>query len=148
MKLTRRDFLSAAALVVTGPPMPPGFTTPLESPKGAELTRSLQKVSVEAIAPSVIPQPPPGGVTGLTISVTNGTATISWQSGTGPFQVEQAPTTTGPWNPVGPFTMQRSVTVPVSGPSAFFRIHERMTMPVEVAVDGNGAHVSWLLPQL
>jgi len=64
-----------------------------------------------------------------------------------PFIIEQKDDINGPWEDSGIYTMQRSVTLPVSGPTEFFRVQEQ-ALKVTAEVLSDGAHISWLLPPL
>ncbi len=148
--MNRRKFLSSAALAV-GLPMPPGLVTPLRSPKDAEFVHSLRKVRCMGV--SIAPRPATlvplaGAVTGISISVSNGQAKISWQSGAAPFRIERQTYLGDPWEDIGIFTMHRTVTFPIFGDQGFFRIREAVPMQVTAEVKPDGAHISWLLPEL
>jgi len=54
----------------------------------------------------------------------NGNAIVSWPAGVtaNPVQVQSAPAPNGPWQNAGSPTTGTSVTTPITGPSAFYRV--------------------------
>lgn len=124
--MTRRDFIPAAFLLAAQPMI--FAATKLQSPKGAELTASFEKVTVAA---AVAPPPPPAVVqpgfriTSIVINNQFHTATLTWQEEEGPFIVwhwlnpgwEMAAHT--------PPTFDHQAIVPIEGPYNFFQVQAR-----------------------
>jgi len=149
----RRKFLSSVAVAAAAaPPMPPGWKPKLHSPKGAEFVDSLRKVriSVEIVQPKAqklaAPSAPPAASV-ASVSVAGGIITITWQGGTGPFVVERKDSLNSPWQAITNSTMARSISVPVMGDDAYFRIHDQVPMPLTADVQADGVHLTWVSPE-
>ncbi len=104
-------FILAAALTL---PYPPGYKPhrpPAYSPKMAEMKREQAK-TIARIAPAA----PLITVTGFSITtnavnIMAGTASMAWTNGTGPYQIWQSPTLSGPWSTAGNTTLAKGKTV-------------------------------------
>jgi len=137
------------ALISDYPPSPPNFQikvapAPILSPKAADLKASLG--SPMAIAPSPAAFVPPSGlfITNLTIQGAN--ATIGWQQGTGPYQLEGTPDIGAAWSPVagvGP-TMLQNKTFP-AGQNHFWRIRSQVDL---LQISTNQPRLQWQAPEI
>ncbi len=123
--------------------MPPMPSTTLRSPKDSEHVASLKKVSVKTFSPSFIPAPV--GLQLTSIHVAGNQVELSWINGVGPFMIEQSDLT-GSWFAVGELTMARTQTVTSFSPEAYFRIHDKVPMPMTAEEKPDGVHLAWTPP--
>jgi hypothetical protein len=146
--MTRRKFLPSLAATALLGPMPSGGQTPLQSPESTEKTPSVNKtggVSVE-LAPAARRH----RAAALTVGIQqqDGNAVLSWNGLPGPYAVMQAASTNGPWSQVGNYTLQSSLTVPLTGDSGFFRIQAEAPIPITVTQSSGYTTIQFTAPDL
>ena len=86
---------------------------------------SMERLATATVplSTSVVPTP---SQPSLSLQITSGGVRLSWNGGQPPYVVEQS-TSLGAgaaWQAVGPATTNTEITVPLTGQSSFFRIHE------------------------
>lgn len=112
--------LAANCFAESLPPPPPGYVSPVLSPKDAATPKNLTMVR------SALVVVPPIG-TNLALFpprlVTNNLVLLSWTNGTSPFQVQERPTITANWLNVGNQTTNRWLLVGRTNLQRFFRVH-------------------------
>ena len=67
--------------------------------------------------------PVPLSITG--VAVEGGMITVTWNGGTAPYRLEGKSSLSDPWQPMGPLTFDRSLTLGTSGDTGFFRVVEQ-----------------------
>ena len=160
MASTRRDFLSGlAALPLALPPKPPAIHRRVESPKGKEHRLSLQKrrVSAQIVTAPVKSTPmletsrlAVGNVITapvLTIEHLGNSAVISWAGGNGPFKIESSPDLKT-WTTIAGPTMQKSITVPATGPNSDYRVVSSLVMGSSISRSNGITVFTWQTPSL
>ena len=59
------------------------------------------------------------------VAVEGGMITVTWHGGTAPYRLEGRSSLSDPWQPMGPSTFGRSLTLATSGDTGFFRVAEQ-----------------------
>jgi formylglycine-generating enzyme required for sulfatase activity len=67
--------------------------------------------------------PVPLLITGVALE--GGMITVTWHGGTAPYRLEGRSSSSDPWQPMGPSTFGRSLTLATSGDTGFFRVAEQ-----------------------
>lgn len=104
-----------------------------QSPK--RLIKLLYAVVLISLAPghAISVMAPTFDITGF--SVSGSTATLTWNGGIGPFQIQSAPTATGPYTNLGePIDAQTAMVAASSSPT-FYRIIAEQTARYQVTFD-------------
>lgn len=151
--MNRRNFIGAALALTAMPPLPTSPTkkkrTILQSPKAIAEGTVTPMVKLTASSPSSVNlQVLPGqfGITSVTKVGSN--VTLTWQNGTGPFQVQHRSTITGSWLPIGPRTTLRSITFFDSAGFDTFRVQAFVGSASAIQNANGTVRLTWSLPQV
>ena len=151
--MNRRNFITLAALVpALMPPLPGSPPKPrriLKSPKAMAEGSCTPMVKLAAPPPAnVVVQVLPGqfGITSIAKAGPN--VTVTWQNGTGPFQVQHRASLSGAWSNIGPRTTLRSVTVSDGLGFDTFRVQGFVGGASATLNPDNTVHLTWTVPEV